>query len=207
MNVLIFDCETNGKPANYKAHPSDVDNWPRIIQIAWQIADSENVLDEYKALVLPDNWSIPKEEFWMLHNFSTQQNEVAGIKMPSILDLLIYQIKAREVSVIVSHNIAFDFPILAAEMIRYGKKADRQLDKVCTMEAGVDVCKIPFGKDHRPWKNAARGYKWPRLSELYQKLFNKEMEGQHDALSDVIACRESFFELLKLGVIKLPVAV
>ena len=32
---LLFDTETTGLPKNWKAPVTDVDNWPRLVQIAW----------------------------------------------------------------------------------------------------------------------------------------------------------------------------
>ena len=41
-------------------------------------------------------------------------------------------------------------------------------------------------------------YKYPKLSELYQKLFNKEPEGKlHDSSFDVQCLVECFKELVK----------
>ena len=34
---LIFDTETIGLPKNYNAPYSDLANWPRMVQLAWQI--------------------------------------------------------------------------------------------------------------------------------------------------------------------------
>ena len=36
---LIFDTETTGLPKNWKAPITDTDNWPRCVQIAWQLHD------------------------------------------------------------------------------------------------------------------------------------------------------------------------
>jgi len=42
------------------------------------------------------------------------------------------------------------------------------------------------------------------LQELYMKLFGTSFEGAHSADADIQATMKCFFELLKLGVIKLP---
>ena len=39
MRVLFFDTETNGLPWNKFASYKNVENWPRILQIAWQVWD------------------------------------------------------------------------------------------------------------------------------------------------------------------------
>jgi hypothetical protein len=32
---LFFDTETTGLPKNYKAPVTDLNNWPRLVQLAW----------------------------------------------------------------------------------------------------------------------------------------------------------------------------
>lgn len=61
------------------------------------------------------------------------------------------------------------------------------------MESSTNFCAIPSN-----W-----GLKWPTLTELHTKLFKEGFDGAHDALDDVKACARSFFELTKMGVIKL----
>ena len=36
---LIFDTETTGLPKKWGAPLTDFDNWPRAIQVAWQVHD------------------------------------------------------------------------------------------------------------------------------------------------------------------------
>lgn len=200
MNVMIFDIESNGLPLNKYAPLTDVDNWPRCIELAWEKCNlNEEVLAHYASLVKPAGWVIPKEKFWIEHGFSTEESLAKGVPMEDILDLFINDID--DADILVAHNMAFDHPVLSAEMIRYGKKARRVLHKICTMEQGKAFCKIPFGNDHRPWKND--NWKFPKLEELHRKLFNEDFEGAHDAGSDVKACRKCFFELVRKGIITL----
>jgi hypothetical protein len=37
--------------------------------------------------------------------------------------------------------------------------------------------------------------KWPRLTELHRRLFGKEFDGDHNALNDVGACMQCYFEM------------
>ena len=41
---LIFDTETTGLPRDYNAALTDLDNWPRMVQIAWQLHDKTGKL-------------------------------------------------------------------------------------------------------------------------------------------------------------------
>ena len=62
-----------------------------------------------------------------------------------------------------------------------------------TMSSAIDLCKLPK-KDGRP------GFKRPNLGELYRFLFERELSGAHDALIDVRASAECYFEMLRRGV-------
>ena len=68
---LIFDTETTGLPKNWKAPITDTDNWPRCIQIAWQIHDSNGAIVSHKDyLIKPDNFTIPFDSE-KIHGIST----------------------------------------------------------------------------------------------------------------------------------------
>lgn len=187
--ILFFDTETTGLPKTWAAKMTQVDNWPRVAQLAWQLCDkSGNVVSEQQILIKPDKWTIPKEKFFIDNGMSTERCQEKGIPMANALLLFIVDLK--KCTHMVAHNIAFDYPVLGAEFIRYGKKSGVKLAQICTMESSKQWCALP-------------NFKKPKLIELYQKCFGKDFEGAHDAMNDVIACRECFFELLKLEIIKL----
>jgi len=202
MNILFFDTETTGTPKNYKAPMTDLENWPRVIQLAWEKTDdSGNVLSNSEVLIKPDGWVIPMEKIWIDNGFHTDISNDKGIAMPDALDSFVTDL--NECDVMVAHNMGFDHPILGAEMIRYKKRANNPArTKICTMERTVDVCKVPF--PNRGRFNSKQGWKWPKLEELYQFLFNQGFEGAHQSGNDVTACRLCFFELVKRGIISLP---
>jgi DNA polymerase-3 subunit epsilon len=51
---LFFDTETTGLPKNWKAPVTDLENWPRMIQIAWILCDEAgNKLDTQFILLNP----------------------------------------------------------------------------------------------------------------------------------------------------------
>ena len=59
---LVFDTETTGLPKKWNAPLSDSDNWPRCVQLAWQLHDSKGVLiSSHSYLIKPDNYNIPYE--------------------------------------------------------------------------------------------------------------------------------------------------
>ena len=57
---LIFDTETTGLPQNWKAPLTDFNNWPRCVQLAWQVHDIQGKMIEVKNYIIkPDGYDIP----------------------------------------------------------------------------------------------------------------------------------------------------
>jgi DNA polymerase-3 subunit alpha len=54
---LIFD-KTTGLPKRWDAPITDTDNWPRCIQIAWQLHDDMGKLIEHRIILKPDGFNI-----------------------------------------------------------------------------------------------------------------------------------------------------
>lgn len=189
---IFFDTETTGLPKDWRAPMTKLSNWPRVIQLAWMVCDDTGcILTAEKRLIKPDGWEIPTEKFWLDNGFHQKQSLKDGIPISQVLGIFINDL--NHCSVLVAHNMSFDYNVLGAEMIRANKKGN-VLKKICTKDEGTEYCKLPgnYGR-----------YKWPNLTELHQKLFNKPFEGAHDALSDVIACKDCFFEMIKLNIIKI----
>lgn len=187
---LFFDTETTGIPKLYHAPVTDTDNWPRLVQIAWLLTDPDGKeLAKHESIIKPEGFTIPKAAS-DVHGISTEKATKEGIALESALDQFLWALKESET--LVAHNIKFDEKIIGAELVR--KDFNHQVmnaDKICTMTAATDYCKIP----------GPYGYKWPRLSELHEKLFDKDFENAHDALADVEAMVRCFFELKKRGVL------
>ena len=57
---LVFDTETTGLPNNFNAPVSDSGNWPRMVQIAWQLHDDEgNLIENQDYIIKPEGYDIP----------------------------------------------------------------------------------------------------------------------------------------------------
>jgi DNA polymerase-3 subunit epsilon len=189
---LIFDTETTGLPASYKEPVSNVDNWPRIVQLAWETYDSRGQkTSAWSSVIRPDGFRIPADAE-KIHGISTRDALRTGIAVAKALDEFVEALGGA--SVVVAHNLSYDGSVLGAELYRLGKRhAFRGKTHVCTKETSTDFCGIP----------GARGFKWPTLNELHFKLFRKNVKEAHDAAADVATCSKCFFELKRLGVIKL----
>lgn len=191
--TIVFDTETNGKALSFKAPANDLNNWPRIVQLAWAVYNDEGkVVRGFKHLIRPDGWLIP-DEVVAIHGITYDQAMAEGIPAPEAIQKFISDYEASDT--MVAHNIAFDYPVLLCEFLRYGLRAAKRVERqVCTMESSTKFCALPGG---------FRGqFKWPKLMELHQKLFNEGFDGAHDAMNDVLACGRSYFELKRLGIIK-----
>lgn len=196
---LFFDTETNGLPLNWKAPMHELDNWPRVIQLAWQVVNANNVdQGEWKYLILPDGWEIPKEPFWLEHGYDTDKSRADGVPIKGALEA--FMVAVSECEYLVSHNMDFDYNVLGAELLRAGVRG-KKLARICTKEASTNFCKIPF-EGRRQYPGARQSWKWPKLEELHRKLFGTDFEGAHDAMADVRALRACFFELVRLGIVK-----
>lgn len=190
---LVFDTETTGKPKDYKARMSDINNWPRVSQLAWAVYSPDGViLVKRSQLIKPDGWVIPTEKFFIDNNMSTERCEKEGIPILHVLSQLIANIK--ECEYLVAHNLQFDYNVLGAEMLRYGVKSDKRLKLICTMEESTEYCQL---------RGPKFGFKWPSLAELHNKLFACGFDGAHDAMADVLACGKCLFGLKEKGVITL----
>lgn len=191
---LIFDTETTGLPRNYNAPLSDSDNWPRVVQIAWQLHDAKgNLLHSNSIIVKPEGFTIPfmAEQ---VHGISTDRALREGRELHATMQEFVEVLK--QTKYLCGHNIDFDLSIVGAEFYRLGLEnyfegkpvIDTKNDEV------TNFCAIPGGKGGK--------FKWPKLEELYKKLFNAGFDEAHNAAFDVEATTKCFFELIKRSVIK-----
>lgn len=194
MKVICFDTETTGTPRLFNAPMTNLENWPRVIQLAWIQFDMEgNTLKECEMLIRPEGWKVPDGEFWRKHGFTNEKNLEFGIPISEALGEFVKDYE--ESDIMIAHNMNFDYNVLGAEMIRAGIKSEKKLKKICTMKSTIDYCAIPSNY----------GYKFPKLEELHQKLFGKGFEGAHDAFVDTRAAKDCFLELVKRNIINVEV--
>ena len=187
---LFFDTETTGLPKDWQAPLDGSDNWPRLVQLAWLISDENGKeVSGNNLIIKPEGFIIP-DEASAVHGITTEQAEREGISLDEVLSQ--FGEALTKTKVLVAHNIRFDEKIMGAEFIRENIKSNLlDLRRICTMQESTNYCQI---------KNEF-GYKWPKLIELHQKLFEEDFADAHDALADVKACARCFFELMKRGVI------
>jgi len=192
MTFLFFDVETTGLPRDYTAPVSRLQNWPRLVQIAWLLCDeSENCLDGRSQIIKPAGFSIPKAAV-RIHGITTERALNEGVPLSQALNEFSTAISRSDY--VIAHNIGFDSKIVGAEFIRENiQNRLFQTPHICTMKSSTDFCRLP----------GPYGYKWPNLTELYSVLFDEPFAETHNALADVAACARCFFQLQKRGIITL----
>tara|TARA_B100001093_G_scaffold510615_1_gene576827 strand:+ start:25 stop:4356 length:4332 start_codon:yes stop_codon:yes gene_type:complete len=192
---LVFDTETTGLPKRWDAPISDHENWPRCIQIAWQLHDNFGTCIEHKDfIVAPDGFDIPYESE-QIHGISTALASKRGNKIGAIL--ADFNVALAKSKYIIGHNVNFDVNIIGAELDRLGLDASitaLPILDTCS-EYTATLCQIPGGRGGK--------FKLPTLSELYKHLFDDRFSQAHNATADVEATARTFFELLRQN--KFPV--
>ena len=115
---LIFDTETTGLPKRWNAPLSDTENWPRCIQIAWQLHDNKGVLIEHEDyLIQPEGFNVPYDAE-KIHGISTELASKDGVPLEDVIER--FQKALSKTKFIVGQNLGFDNNIMGAEFIRLG---------------------------------------------------------------------------------------
>ncbi len=186
---LVFDTETTGLPKNYKAPVSDSDNWPRCVQLAWQIHDESGELVEVKNYIIkPEGYTIPFSAT-KIHGISTERAEKQGVDLQFVLDE--FNKVLDKCQFVVGHNIEFDINIVGAEYHRKStetKMMDISSLDTCSEKTAL-LCQIPGGRGGK--------FKLPQLGELHQFLFQEKFAEAHNASADVEATTRCFLELIR----------
>lgn len=186
---LIFDTETTGLPKRWDAPVTDTDNWPRCIQIAWQLHDDMGALiDQQDYIVRPDGFNIPYDAE-RIHGISTELAQEQGADIKEVL--LKFGEALAKSKFVVGQNVGFDVNIMGCEFHRYGLECALSSMKVldtCT-EVTAEMLQLPGGRGGR--------FKLPTLTELHHHLFGEPFAEAHNATADVEATTRCFLELLR----------
>ena len=185
---LFFDTETTGLPKKWKATLEDLDNWPRLVQLAYLLFDGEGKqIAGGDFIIKPDGFVIPVESS-RIHGITNERANEEGEALDTVLRDFYALIDQAQY--LVAHNMNFDEKIVGAEFLRNNMENSIEMkDKICTMQSSVDFCAL----------SGPYGYKWPKLSELHQQLFGCNFEEAHNAAADIQATARCFWELRRLG--------
>jgi len=186
---LIFDTETTGLPKRWNLPYTDTDNWPRCIQIAWQLHDDMgNCIEHQDYLIKPDGFNIPYDAE-KIHGISTELAQEQGVDLREMLEK--FNLALSKAKFVVGQNVGFDNNIIGCEFHRLGienKLQETPVLDTCT-EKTATLCQIKGGRGGK--------FKLPTLTELHEHLFGSGFGDAHNATADVEATTRCFFELVR----------
>lgn len=191
-NYVCIDTETSGLFDFSK--PADGEGQPRMASVAFiRLFPDFTVMLEREFLIRPDGWRM-NDAAALIHGLTHDRLMADGVPVIEALDYYNDILDANPV--IVGYNASFDLKVLRGELRRAGKpdrfEGTRSVD---CMRPLTDICKVP--------KASGSGYKWPKLTEAYRAIFQRELAGAHGALADARACAEIFREMHPRGIFKI----
>ncbi len=203
--ILFFDTETTGFWADKL--PVDHPQQCRVVQIgALMVDDQAEGRPEVARLdtIIYQPYDVP-EVAANIHKVTTERCQRYGVNEEAAMEVFFDMVDMADM--IVAHNYQFDSKVLRgtfgrlaatkqgidATQLMLPQTTDVFAGKpyYCTMLNSVDVCKIPN-------KNRYRGYSWPKLEEAMRRLLGREPTNAHNAIGDVIDCKDLFFYLQDL---------
>lgn len=191
--ILFFDTETTGFMQDRL--PIDHPNQPYIVQLAAELCDDEGEIIAGFSLIVDNGVEIPVQAS-NVHGITTEKAVKFGVNPSFALSAFthLYQRADR----VVAHNIKFDQGVMEAAIARhYSKVMPLRKELYCTMEAATPIINLPPTE-----RMIAAGFnkpKPPKLEECIRHFFGEDLDGAHDAMIDVRACRRVYFHLKSMG--------
>lgn len=181
MNILFFDTETTNKLLF--GTPLDHPDQPEVVQLGAILTDEHlNEKARLDVIVIPDGPISPGAA--AVHGISDEDAKKFGISREAAV--LAFDDLLASADRIVAHNIAFDVPVMKRAYLLDGRSSIGfdEVEQVCTMRAATPVCRVPHKRMRHPGD-----FKWPTLDEAHRYFFDKGVDGAHNALVDVVACK------------------
>lgn len=182
MLVLVFDTETTG------IIPKDsynTEKCPYIVQFSYIVYDTLNykIVAEYNKIInIPTHVNIPEESI-KIHGINKSDTNRSRTNITRCL--LAFKKYVDKCDYIIGHNVDFDIKMVQIECNRnniYENIFNKSQNIWCSMKNSIDICKI------EAVNSMGKYYKWPKLSELHEKLFNTVPKNLHDAYNDILIC-------------------
>jgi DNA polymerase III epsilon subunit-like protein len=196
MLILTFDTETSGLPTTRIINIDKTKEWPHIVQFSYLIYDTtSNVIVKIRDFIIkvPENVIISEESI-KLHGITNKISNDTGVELQIALESFLDDVV--KVDFVIGHNVSFDINMVKMELLRLIQESSEEKSTFykdmfyeithftkfrCTLQETIDYCNIL-----RQGKNGDMYKKFPSLTELYEKLYNKTPINLHNALNDVI---------------------
>ena len=190
MKLFVFDTETTG----FVERDGPLEVQPYIVQFSGILLELQSdktlqEIDRIDAFVKPPI-SIPFGASQVHGIYDKDVSEKTSISEQ--IDIFLSYLNGADI--VVWHNIEYDESVINYELQRLSRRGDYHPQKtLCTMKSTVDFCALP---------GRGIGFKFPKLNELYKKLFGEYFEGAHSAIYDVEATVRALQKLLQLDIIR-----
>ena len=155
----------DGIATDWNAPITDGDNWPRLVQLAWQLHDPQGkLLSRGNRIVQPDGFTIPFNST-KIQGITTARALVEGLPLDQVMEEFLAD--AELATYVMGHNIGFDVNVAGAELVRLGQAPEGLTEKalIDSKDEGTEFCAIPGGRGGK--------FKWPTLTELHQSSLGK----------------------------------
>lgn len=177
MKVLFIDTETSGLPKNPKLSSKVLENWPRVLQVAWKINTDEDITNIY---ISPD-FDTPFKGV-EIHKITREYATEHGRPIVDVLHELNRVLES--VDAVCAHNIEFDVMVLLAEFHRYG------IETTLSTKVMYDTMRV--------------NGRWLSLQKCYDTFVRNKIDiTWHNAKDDILACEACFNELIHQNLLQI----
>ena len=212
---IVFDTETTGlvPKVNFQEdwEAVDISLFPYILQMSFITInnDTQSIVTIHDTLLKLPEGIIIDPFVTKIHGITNDLINKKGRIVEKEVEYLMNNIMSAKK--IVGHNVEFDIKMLLTTIVRLAHKYkgvdDIESNKwvqyynilygtwrakhICTMFSTIKFCNI-----WRKRTNSEAMYlKYPKLSELHNKLFNQEVQRLHNSLIDVFVCLRCHYYL------------
>jgi DNA polymerase III epsilon subunit-like protein len=184
MIIICFDTETTGLPPKDALTKYTVDYFPHIVSLSWIVYDTETK-ETLKVKDFVVNCPIPITNSF-IHKI-TDDISAKGASLEFALNHFLDDTLGTDL--ILCHNYSFDCKMIETALFRLNRTADfkefKNIFHHCTMMSNIQFCGL---------KNQY-GLKYPKLQEVYVKLFGEPFNNAHNSLADCRACLKCYLKL------------
>ncbi len=185
----ILDIETDGPRKMSFSNSSLTFEYPNVVQIAWLLMNENGEIIRRKSELI--NYpNITYTKAFAISKIDIELVKRIGRKPEDVYYELVFDIGLS--THIVGHNIDYYLSILKNQLKKYDSSFEhndpfKNRETICTMNETVDFCNI----------EGSNGLlKNPKLTDLYKKLFDEDIEQNHKAEDNVMLTALCFKELL-----------